>query len=122
MTRLARIADDVRVRTADVAALALLALAGIVGALAAPHLPARLQVHFTVGDLPYYGVEQLATPVALTLLPVVGLGVYGLLRGLTLIDPVRDGLADVRGLYEATLVGTVATVAVTQVVLVLLNL
>lgn len=122
MTRLARIADDVRVRTADVAALALLALAGIVGALAAPHLPARLQVHFTVGDLPYYGVEQLATPVALTLLPVVGLGVYGLLRGLTLIDPVRDGLADVRGLYEATLVGTVATVAVTQVVLVLLHL
>jgi uncharacterized membrane protein len=122
MTRLARIADDVRVRTADVAALALLALAGIVGALAAPHLPARLQVHFTVGDLPYYGVEQLATPVALTLLPVVGLGVYGLLRGLTLIDPVRNGLADVRGLYEATLVGTVATVAVTQVVLVLLNL
>jgi uncharacterized membrane protein len=122
MTRLARIADDVRVRTADVAALALLALAGIVGALAAPHLPARLQVHFTVGDLPYYGVDQLATPVALTLLPVVGLGVYGLLRGLTLIDPVRDGLADVRGLYEATLVGTVATVAVTQVVLVLLHL
>jgi uncharacterized membrane protein len=122
MTRLARIADDVRIRTADVAALALLALAGIVGVLAAPHLPARLQVHFTVGDLPYYGVEQLATPVALTLLPVVGLGVYGLLRGLTLIDPVRDGLADVRGLYEATLVGTVATVAVTQVVLVLLHL
>lgn len=122
MTRLAQIADGVRVRTADVVALALLGLAGIVGAMAAPHLPARLQVHFTVGDLPYYGVEQLATPVALTLLPLLGLLVYGVMRALTMVHPVREALADVRVIYDTTLVVTVASVAVTQVVLILVHL
>jgi hypothetical protein len=122
MTRLARIPDGVRVRTADVAALALLGLAGIVGAVASPHLPASLQVHFTVGDLPYYGVEQLATPVALTLIPLVGLVVYILMRGVTVVVPVREALADIRWLYDAALVGTMATIVLTQVVLILLNL
>lgn len=111
-----------QVRPADVASLALVALAGLVGLLAAPSLPATLQVHWTIGDLPYRGVEQLSKPGALAVVPLLGLGVYAILRSLTLVDPVRTALAEVRGLYDAVLVATVGSVVLAQVLLVVLNL
>ena len=111
-----------RVRPADVAAVGLLALAALVGLLAAPALPESLQVHWTVGDLPYHGVERLATPLALTLVPVIGAISFGLLRVVTLVEPVREAIEEVRWAYDAALVAVVGTVALTQVLLVVLNL
>ncbi len=111
-----------RLRGVDLAAVALLGLAAAVGLLAAPALPDTLQVHWTVGDLPYHGVEQLATPVALAVVPLVGAGVYAVGRAVTLVEPVREALGDDRWVVDAVLVGTVATVVLTQVLLVVLNL
>lgn len=118
----AHIMERVRLRPVDLAAATLLAIAGLLGVLAAPHLPATMQVHWTVGDLPYAGIERLATPVALALLPLVGALTYGLLRGVTLLPGVRDGLADARSIYDVVSVGVVGTVVLVEVFLVLLNL
>lgn len=122
MNPYARIAERVRLRPSDLGATSLLALAVLVGLLAAPHLPETMRVHWTIGDLPYAGVERLATPVALVLLPLVGGLTYALLRGLTVLPGVREELAEARPVYDAVSVGLVGTVVLFEVILVVLNL
>jgi len=122
MRALARHARFVPRRPADIAAAGLVALAVLVAALAAPHLPARMTVHWTVGDLPYTGVERLARPVALTVLPLIAALTAGLLRGIALLPGVREVVVEIRPLYDALSVGVVATVLLTEVLVILLNI
>lgn len=122
MRSLARHARAVQHRSADLFAAGLVGLAVLVGILAAPHLPAKMTVHWTIGDLPYTGVERLARPVALAVLPLIAALTYGLLRGLTFLPAVREGIAEIRPLYDAVSVGVVATVLLTEVLVIVLNL
>ncbi|MEF8777028.1 MAG: hypothetical protein V5A43_11090 [Haloarculaceae archaeon] len=61
-------------------------------------------------------------PEALALLPLVGALIYGLLRGVTLLPAVRDGLADARSIYDAVSVGVLATIVLAEIFLVILYL
>jgi uncharacterized membrane protein len=120
---LARFGGRLPVGTVDALAVGVLAATALGGLVAAPALPDTLQVHWDLGsDVGYYGVEELSTPLGLAAIPVVGLVVWAVFRGAERQPVVRETLGEERWVLDAALLGILGSLAVTQLLLVTLNL
>jgi len=100
-----------------IGALAVAATLGV-GLLAYPFVPDQFTVRWTVGA--YYGPESLPKAVGLSLVPLLSVGVYGLLRALPSLDGVPDDLVGRRA-YRLAVAAVLATLLATQLLLVGLN-
>lgn len=110
-----------RVRPSDGLAIALVIGMFAVGALAYEAVPAEMLVHYTPPGGVYYGPETLPKAVGLFVIPVVSVVVFGVLRGLPVVDELDRVLAPVRPYYQAAIVLTVASLGLGQVALIVVN-
>lgn len=110
-----------RVRTGDLAAVALLAVAFAVGVAAYGAVPERVVVHWTFGAGPYWGLRTLPKALGLFLVPLVATVLYVAMRAPLALLPAEE-LGAVRGLYEAVVVGTVGLCCAVQLFVVAMNL
>ena len=84
--------------------LLFIAVTLLISALAYGHLPERVPSHWNArGEVDGY----LSRGLGAFLLPIVVLGLWGLLRVLPRIDPRRDNYEKFHGMYEMLIVATV---------------
>lgn len=110
-----------RPRLGDVLAVSLLVVGVGVAVALYGTLPDRLVVHWTLGLGPYYGVRTLPKTVTVVGLSALATGVYAVLRAPLLVGDRNEGLGPMRRLYDAFLVGSVATVVAALLFVVLVN-
>src|ERR1041384_5337230 len=93
----------------------LIMLAFVVSAVAFPRLPDRVPTHWNLhGQIDAYGPRS----VGLFLMPLVVLGIWGLMRARPKIDPLRENYAKMHGAYDIVVNAAVTVMAVIHLAIV----
>jgi uncharacterized membrane protein len=104
---------------AEAVQLTLIAGMLLLAALAWPHVPDQIPIHWNLrGEVDGYGGKA----VGLLVIPLTALGVYVLLMLLPLLDPGRRNYQSFAGAYNAIRVSIIAFMTVVDVVMVLVAL
>lgn len=83
-----------------------------VSIIAYPRLPERVPTHWSIrGEVNAHGPKA----IGLFLMPVVMLGIWGLMRGLPKIDPRRENYAKMQGAYTVVVNAALTVIALVHV-------
>lgn len=103
----------------DTIGLSIVALTVVVSILAYPSLPERLAIHFGSGGEPD---SFLAKPLALAIMPVLGVGAVVMFKILPRLDPLGENVAAFQRYYDLVAVLAVGILAYVQGVVLAWNL
>ncbi len=91
------------------------------GILAYGAVPSQMTVHYAPKGTIYYGIETLPKAIGLFVVPVVGLVVISVLRGLPMIEGIDEALCPVAEYYRLGIAVTAVGLCLGQILLIALN-
>ena len=102
-----------------IAGLAIVSLTALASVLAYPDLPRQMAIHFTADGTPDSYLDR---PLAVALLPALGVAILGLYAVIPRLDPLGENIAEFEGYYDLAAVATVAVLAYTHAAILGYNL